>query len=65
MPVELAIFYVWSDTGQRYQEARIIFSDTKKSNWEGDSVAHAYYWHRFFSHQPDLNYDTPEVPRRC
>ncbi|NOT53374.1 MAG: maltose alpha-D-glucosyltransferase [Deltaproteobacteria bacterium] len=54
-------YYVWSDTDQKYQEARIIFSDTEKSNWAWDPIAHAYYWHRFFSHQPDLNYDNPEV----
>jgi maltose alpha-D-glucosyltransferase/alpha-amylase len=54
-------FYVWSDTDQKYQDARIIFTDTEKSNWTWDPVAQAYYWHRFFSHQPDLNYDNPEV----
>jgi maltose alpha-D-glucosyltransferase/alpha-amylase len=54
-------FYVWSDTDQRYRDARIIFSDTEKSNWTWDPVAQAYYWHRFFSHQPDLNYDSPRV----
>jgi maltose alpha-D-glucosyltransferase/alpha-amylase len=54
-------FYVWSDTPDRYQEARIIFSDTETSNWAWDPVARAYYWHRFFSHQPDLNYDNPAV----
>jgi maltose alpha-D-glucosyltransferase / alpha-amylase len=54
-------FYVWSDTPDRYQEARIIFSDTETSNWAWDPVARAYYWHRFFSHQPDLNYDNPSV----
>jgi len=54
-------YYVWSETDQKYQGARIIFSDTEKSNWTWDPVAQAYYWHRFFSHQPDLNYDNPRV----
>jgi maltose alpha-D-glucosyltransferase/alpha-amylase len=54
-------FYVWSDTDQKYSGVRIIFSDTEKSNWTWDPVAKAYYWHRFFSHQPDLNYDNPRV----
>jgi maltose alpha-D-glucosyltransferase / alpha-amylase len=54
-------FYVWSDTDQKYKDARIIFTDTEKSNWTWDPVAQAYYWHRFFSHQPDLNYDNPAV----
>ncbi|MCU0307670.1 MAG: maltose alpha-D-glucosyltransferase [Thermoleophilia bacterium] len=54
-------WYVWSDTDQRYRDARIIFIDTEASNWTWDPVAGAYYWHRFFSHQPDLNYDNPEV----
>ncbi|MEA3073972.1 MAG: maltose alpha-D-glucosyltransferase / alpha-amylase [Alphaproteobacteria bacterium] len=54
-------WYVWSDTDQRYAETRIIFSDTEKSNWAWDAQAQAYYWHRFFSHQPDLNYDNPRV----
>ena len=54
-------FYVWSDTDQKFRDARIIFTDTEKSNWTWDPVAHAYYWHRFFSHQPDLNYDNPRV----
>ena len=54
-------FYVWSDTDQKYQDARIIFTDTEKSNWTWDPVAKAYFWHRFFSHQPDLNYDNPRV----
>ena len=56
-------FYVWSDTDQKYKDARIIFTDTEKSNWTWDPVAQAYYWHRFFSHQPDLNYDNPAVVR--
>ena len=54
-------FYVWSDTDELYKDARIIFTDTEKSNWTWDPVAEQYYWHRFFSHQPDLNYDSPEV----
>jgi maltose alpha-D-glucosyltransferase/alpha-amylase len=56
-------YYVWSDTDRRYHGARIIFTDAEKSNWSWDSVAQAYYWHRFFSHQPDLNYDHPGVRR--
>jgi maltose alpha-D-glucosyltransferase/alpha-amylase len=56
-------FYVWSDTDDRYADARIIFTDTEKSNWTWDPVAKAYYWHRFFSHQPDLNFDNPRVAR--
>src|SRR6058998_3045794 len=54
-------WYVWSDTDQRYLEARIIFVDTEASNWTWDHEAQAFYWHRFFSHQPDLNFDNPEV----
>ncbi len=54
-------FYVWSDTNQKYQGVRIIFTDTETSNWQWDEVAKAYYWHRFFSHQPDLNFDNPAV----
>jgi len=54
-------FYVWSDTEQKYQDARIIFVDSEKSNWTWDPVANAFYWHRFFHHQPDLNYDNPTV----
>ena len=54
-------FYVWSDTDQKYLDARIIFTDTEKSNWSWDAEAGQYYWHRFFSHQPDLNYDNPAV----
>jgi maltose alpha-D-glucosyltransferase/alpha-amylase len=54
-------FYVWSDTDALYKDARIIFTDTEKSNWTWDPVAEQYYWHRFFSHQPDLNYDNPQV----
>ncbi|MEI7592066.1 MAG: maltose alpha-D-glucosyltransferase [Actinomycetes bacterium] len=54
-------FYVWSDTSDRYGEARVIFEDYETSNWAWDPVAGAYYWHRFFSHQPDLNFENPEV----
>ncbi len=54
-------FYVWSDTPDRYADARIIFTDTETSNWTWDAVAGAYYWHRFFAHQPDLNFDNPAV----
>ena len=54
-------WYVWSPTDDRYTDARIIFVDAEASNWTWDPVAGAYYWHRFFSHQPDLNYDNPEV----
>jgi maltose alpha-D-glucosyltransferase/alpha-amylase len=56
-------FYVWSDTAEKYQEARIIFKDYERSNWTWDPLAKAYYWHRFYSHQPDLNYDNPAVRR--
>jgi maltose alpha-D-glucosyltransferase / alpha-amylase len=54
-------YYVWSDTDQAYAGTRIIFLDTEKSNWTWDPVAGAYYWHRFYSHQPDLNFDNPRV----
>jgi len=54
-------YYVWSDTDEPYAEARIIFVDTEKSNWTWDPVREQFYWHRFFSHQPDLNYDNPAV----
>jgi len=54
-------YYVWSDTDEQYAGTRIIFIDTEKSNWTFDPVAGQYYWHRFFSHQPDLNLDNPEV----
>jgi len=54
-------WYVWSDTDTRYKETRIIFLDTEKSNWAWDPVSKSFYWHRFFSHQPDLNYDNPVV----
>ncbi|HEY5047744.1 MAG TPA: maltose alpha-D-glucosyltransferase [Rhizomicrobium sp.] len=56
-------FYVWSDTNQKYADTRIIFLDTERSNWTWDPVAGAYYWHRFYSHQPDLNFDNPQVMR--
>src|SRR5258707_13365189 len=56
-------WYVWSDTDQRLAGTRIIFNDTEKSNWAWDPEAGAYYWHRFFSHQPDLNFDNPRVLR--
>jgi maltose alpha-D-glucosyltransferase/alpha-amylase len=54
-------FYVWSDTDKRFPETRIIFTDTEQSNWTWDPVAEQYYWHRFFSHQPDLNHNNPAV----
>src|SRR3954470_23656908 len=54
-------WYVWSDTSDKYPEVRIIFQDFEPSNWSWDPIAGAYYWHRFFSHQPDLNFDNPEV----
>jgi maltose alpha-D-glucosyltransferase/alpha-amylase len=54
-------FYVWSDTDEKYADTRIIFLDTERSNWTWDQEAKAYYWHRFYSHQPDLNYDNPRV----
>ena len=54
-------WYVWSDSDDRYRGVRIIFIDTEMSNWAWDPISKAYYWHRFFSHQPDLNYDDPEV----
>ena len=60
---KLRDFYVWSDTDQKFPETRIIFVDTEKSNWAWDPVAQAYYWHRFYSHQPDLNFDNPRVFR--
>jgi maltose alpha-D-glucosyltransferase / alpha-amylase len=56
-------YYVWSDTPERYQEARIIFTDTERSNWEWDPEAKVYYWHRFFSHQPDLNLENEALRR--
>ncbi|HLY59594.1 MAG TPA: maltose alpha-D-glucosyltransferase [Terriglobia bacterium] len=54
-------YYVWSDTDRKYEGARIIFTDTERSNWTWDAVASQYYWHRFFAHQPDLNFDNPKV----
>jgi maltose alpha-D-glucosyltransferase/alpha-amylase len=54
-------WYVWSDTDDRYRTVRIIFVDTEMSNWAWDPISKSYYWHRFFSHQPDLNYDNPQV----
>jgi maltose alpha-D-glucosyltransferase/alpha-amylase len=54
-------YYVWSDTDKKYAGTRIIFTDTEKSNWSWDAEAKEYYWHRFFSHQPDLNFDNPKV----
>ncbi|MEN0006074.1 MAG: maltose alpha-D-glucosyltransferase, partial [Bacteroidota bacterium] len=56
-------FYIWSDTQEKFQDARVIFSDYETSNWEWDNVAKSYYWHRFYSHQADLNYDNPQVRR--
>jgi maltose alpha-D-glucosyltransferase/alpha-amylase len=56
-------FYVWSDSDKRYAGTRIIFCDTEKSNWTWDEEAGAFYWHRFYSHQPDLNFDNPQVMR--
>ena len=53
--------YVWSDTDKLFEGVRVIFTDTEKSNWTWDEVAQQYYWHRFFSHQPDLNFDNPRV----
>ena len=54
-------FYVWSDTPEKFKDARIIFKDFETSNWAWDPLAKAYYWHRFYSHQPDLNFDNPAV----
>jgi trehalose synthase (EC:5.4.99.16) len=54
-------FYVWSDSNQKFPETRIIFQDAERSNWTWDEEAHAYYWHRFFHHQPDLNFNNPKV----
>jgi maltose alpha-D-glucosyltransferase / alpha-amylase len=56
-------FYVWSDSPSKYADARIIFKDFETSNWSWDPVAKAYYWHRFYSHQPDLNFDNPDVQK--
>lgn len=54
-------FYIWSDTQEKFQDAQVIFSDYETSNWEWDNVAKSYYWHRFYSHQADLNYENPQV----
>lgn len=54
-------YYVWNDSDKKYKEARIIFKDFETSNWSWDPVANSYYWHRFYSHQPDLNFENPEV----
>src|SRR5262245_8308234 len=54
---------VWSDSTERYRDTRLIFKDTEPSNWSWDLAAHQHYWHRFYSHQPDLNYDNPAVQR--
>src|SRR5580658_2296482 len=54
-------FYVWSDTPEKYRGARVIFQDFEASNWTYDPVAKAYFWHRFYAHQPDLNFDNPAV----
>ena len=54
-------FYVWSDTDELYEDARVIFVDTEPSNWTWDPVRQQYFWHRFFNHQPDLNFDNPKV----
>lgn len=56
-------FYVWSDTPERYKDARIIFKDFEPSNWAWDPITKAYYWHRFYSHQPNLNFDNPHVQK--
>ena len=56
-------YYVWSDSPEKYQDARVIFKDFETSNWSWDPVAKAYYWHRFYSHQPDLNFDSPFIQR--
>ena len=56
-------YYVWSDTDQKYRGTRTIFVDAEKSNWTWDPIAQAYYWHRFYAHQPDLNFDNPHVLR--
>ena len=56
-------YYVWSDDPNKYKDTRIIFTDTEPSNWTWDPVAKQYFWHRFFSHQPDLNFDNPQVQK--
>jgi maltose alpha-D-glucosyltransferase / alpha-amylase len=60
---KLRDFYVWSDDQRKYSAARVIFKDAEASNWTWDPAAKAYYWHRFYSHQPDLNFDNPEVEK--
>jgi maltose alpha-D-glucosyltransferase/alpha-amylase len=62
-PKKYRDFYVWSDDPNKYSDTRIIFTDTEPSNWTWDPEAEQYYWHRFFSHQPDLNYDNPQVQK--
>ena len=54
-------YYMWSESSLKFRDARIIFVDSEESNWAWDEEAKAYYWHRFFSHQPDLNFDNPRV----
>ena len=54
-------YYVWSETTEKYKEARIMFPSEESANWSWDSVSKSFYWHRFFSHQPDLNYESPDV----
>jgi maltose alpha-D-glucosyltransferase/alpha-amylase len=56
-------YYIWSDTPDKFKDARIIFTDYESSNWTWDPIARQYFWHRFFNHQPDLNYDNPRVQR--
>ena len=56
-------FYVWNDNSEKYKDARIIFKDFETSNWTWDPVANQYFWHRFYHHQPDLNFDSPDVRR--
>ncbi len=57
-------YYIWSDDDNKLSDVRIIFTDTESSNWSWDPVAKAYYWHRFFSHQPDLNFHNPQVIKK-
>ncbi|MFM8740936.1 MAG: alpha-amylase family glycosyl hydrolase, partial [Cytophagales bacterium] len=54
-------YYVWNSTADKYKQARVMFTDSESSNWAWDNEAKAYYWHRFYRHQPELNYDNPEV----
>ncbi len=58
-------FYVWSDSDKKYEQTRIIFIDSEKSNWTWDETANAFYWHRFYHHQPDLNFDNPQVVKEA